>query len=759
MKNDSNFNIFGGSWRAWCLPLVGLAAVAACDTDTEEAPPPPPTTSGASCVEDDALEIFARNGCTACHTADPGPVGGELDLVSSGLADRTVGRTSFNPSCSEDVIVSLERPEESLLLRLVAPKRYAGHGSASCEAPTMPLASDERLSTSDVDCLETWIQSLEEDDLDPDIPEPAPALAVVTKAKYILHGGAPTAEELARVEAEDGTADPAALEELVGEWMATDSFRVKRRQFLELTLQQSPSDGNYFTQYRNTKNAGMRGVRESLRNSLLRTAERIVDDEEDFRTIVTTNEWEVTTLTLLALKMADNPMVLNSRGVWPKGNSINDIRHVVNNGLYDKDADASDWRTIRLVHDPLSNHMTTEADFEDAAAVEYLRGIPDGGEVTLRAPRVGFFTSPAFFQTWLTNFDNNFRVTIGQALIVAVGSTFSPGDTTAHNTNLEAVDLEVFPQDSECYGCHQNIEPMREAFLRHYDPVNTRYQPDSGEGLAADFVFQGHSVPVDDLHDWADALASHPNFARGWVLKVCEWASSIACDPNDPVVQALADDFVSSGYNLTYLFQRLFSSPILTHTSFREATKVPGGQVTLARQGHFCQAAKVRLEDAQVAQDQPPTDDADICRESDLTRLLSGSIPEDAAPRGTARFHQPTSFDAMNAMTFEGLCGAAASDVVGRVFPEDDPEQTLDLFVSHVLGLPGGPRATEARAALKRIYDVHIAEPACSGAGDLDAALRGDEAASCGLGATSEEALQSVWTMVCQSPSLTGVGL
>ena len=207
--------------------------------------------------------------------------------------------------------------------------------------------------------------------------------------------------------------------------MSSDRFLAKRRQFLQLHLQQTPSDGNYYNQFRNTRTNSLTPIREALNESLIRTAERIIDDGEDFRSIVTTNTWEMTTTTLLALKMADNPMVLKPNGVWPKNHGINDIRYVTNDdhALYDREADSEDWRTVTLVHTPDSTDMMTEEEMLDPDNAERLRAIPDGGSIALRTPRVGFFSSPAFFQTWLTNRDNDFRVTINQAMIVATGMT------------------------------------------------------------------------------------------------------------------------------------------------------------------------------------------------------------------------------------------------------------------------------------------------------------------------------------------------
>ena len=94
------------------------------------------------------------------------------------------------------------------------------------------------------------------------------------------------------------------------------------------------------------------------------------------------------------------------RGV-AKNHGINDIdTSRTTTALYDREADSEDWRTVTLVHTPDSTDMMTEEEMLDPDNAERLRAIPDGGSIALRTPRVGFFSSPAFFQTWLTNRDN-----------------------------------------------------------------------------------------------------------------------------------------------------------------------------------------------------------------------------------------------------------------------------------------------------------------------------------------------------------------
>ena len=70
----------------------------------------------------------------------------------------------------------------------------------------------------------------------------------------------------------------------------------------------------------------------------------------------------------------------------------------------------------------------TPAEFAiDSAYVESLRAITDNGVFPLKAPRVGFFSTPLFFQSWQTNGDNQFRLNANQAMITALNLSFDAG--------------------------------------------------------------------------------------------------------------------------------------------------------------------------------------------------------------------------------------------------------------------------------------------------------------------------------------------
>jgi hypothetical protein len=61
-------------------------------------------------------------------------------------------------------------------------------------------------------------------------------------------------------------------------------------------------------------------------------------------------------------------------------------------------------------------------------------------ELVLSTPRVGFFTTPAFFANWPTNTSNQARVTMNQTLIVALGAAVDGTDPrTVQAATAEAV--------------------------------------------------------------------------------------------------------------------------------------------------------------------------------------------------------------------------------------------------------------------------------------------------------------------------------
>ena len=227
--------------RLVSLGCLGLGVLAACasqndsPTDETEAPPDPTTC--------EVNEVFERNQCMTCHGANADLNGGGLNLTSSRLVESLVGVSSNSPGCSEDVLVNVEVPEASVLLHAVSSEYGPDALGAECEPMSMPLGGTKSMSSADVACLEEWIGTLEPPENEPvDVTYAAPALTVLTRVKYLLDGGAVRADELELASGPEGELLQEPFEALVDTWMSGARFHAKRRQFLELSLQQKPAN-------------------------------------------------------------------------------------------------------------------------------------------------------------------------------------------------------------------------------------------------------------------------------------------------------------------------------------------------------------------------------------------------------------------------------------------------------------------------------------------------------------------------------------
>src|ERR1051325_9862601 len=83
--------------------------------------------------------------------------------------------------------------------------------------------------------------------------------------------------------------------------------------------------------------------------------------------------------------------------------------------------DFTDWRMVTLRPPAAGEARTTFYD---------LPALRTSSELVIGTPRVGFFTTPAFFANWSTNASNQMRVTVNQALIVATGAAIDGTDAT-----------------------------------------------------------------------------------------------------------------------------------------------------------------------------------------------------------------------------------------------------------------------------------------------------------------------------------------
>src|ERR1700754_468219 len=89
-------------------------------------------------------------------------------------------------------------------------------------------------------------------------------------------------------------------------------------------------------------------------------------------------------------------------------------------------------------------------------------------ELVLSIPRLGFFTTPAFFANWQTNISNQMRVTLNQSLIVALGAQVDGTDVTKTPGNPPPGLDTTHASSGACFGCHQSLDPLRSIFSASY---------------------------------------------------------------------------------------------------------------------------------------------------------------------------------------------------------------------------------------------------------------------------------------------------
>ena len=352
------------------------------------------------------------------------------------------------------------------------------------------------------------------------------------------------------------------------------------------------------------------------------------------------------------------------------------------------EADRSDWRTVDL-------QQLGEGQEDEGLKFYDLPRLRVATSLKLKQPRVGFFTTPAFFARHETNEDNSFRVTVNQALIVALGqgldaeSTLADAATqTLPPVDMSAVEAEHTMPGTTCAACHASLDPMRLYFKNAFDVTYRARQEDNqesnddGNQAVPVFDLDGQSITGGDLMTFGQALAIQPRFAGAWAQKVCRWATSQACLATDPEFARVVAAFESSGYKFKTLLREMLSSPLVTGAAETQSqtTKV-GTVVSIARRAHVCNALAARL--------QVP----DLCALGRIKRLVL-AIPDDVFERGAPSPSLAMDSTLMSSGGIESLCAYIAELMVDRTyrgerrFPRNDLQASLKRLVTDVMAIP-----------------------------------------------------------------------
>jgi hypothetical protein len=501
-----------------------------------------------------------------------------------------------------------------------------------------------------------------------------------------------------------------------------------------------------------------------LAESFVRTATAIVQEGRPFSEVLTTRHWAVTTATLSTLAYLERtetelkgekhtlfrdpadglptpPVSLAysvENHVWQIA-SLPDTCKVgtvnadllfeamlgfvqcqgMNAGQYRfedtvfSESDFSDWRFVDI---DVAKNATAVPIFYDLDALRAATTI------SLRQPRVGFFTTPAFLANWETNEDNQFRVTTSQTLLVSLGKPFSPADATVP-VRLDGLAREHAAPGTACYGCHQLLDPMREYFAQSFSYGFQR--PEQPSEVIPSFAFQGYVRDAGTIEDLAQTLVDHPDFATSFTQKLCYWANSEPCTEKDPEFLRISQVFVDSGFDFKALLTELLSSPLVTGAAFTESFASNPPFVSITRKQHLCRLLDTRLGLP------------DACG---VAESFAGLVPEDDFSRGAAEPVQTAVTGLFHYAAVEKLCQRLATKLVGAgpamLYPPSEPDSALDAFVEKLMGLdPENPRHDEVRASL------------------------GEHFASAKASSNAVTALRSAFMVACVSPEVQAVGL
>ena len=700
--------------------------------------------------------------CTnsACHDVTPGT--SRINLHTGTLAElaaRLVDQPSGSPSCASEKLIDSINPENSLLLKLIS------EGSGEQCIAKMPFGK-QGVADEYYPEFEQWVSQLiaayipdSSDDSDEDsFIQALDGFTALRRAKYILHGGAIEDAEYEQALTSSGELDMDGYRAVLESWFDTPAFKRKMLSFLSTAFQQNyrgPIYPNYFEMLGVTWGQDFCTVRpeglykhdameRTLTEIVPRTAFRLIENDLDFRELFTTDEIVINSIGLFAMALGDRKP--------PSYDRISDGYNLCQyEGLSLNDF--NDWRVVQLLP------SDSPADFvpKSLSYVNSLRSIPDGGNFSVKANRKGACNSFAFLANWPTNVSNQYRLNASQCMIASLGLIFEAGDSTQPN-RVEDLDTSHVDTTTDCYGCHQHLDPMTNVFRGQYNlkhQILDYIQPEN----RGDFSFQGFSQEVTTMDDFQLALASHPNFAMGVARKLCQWATSQACSSDDPHLQSVVADFTSSGHKFKQLVLSLFTSPLLTTLDQSGEFAETGSLISSSRAQHICLSLEARMEQ-QLATDRFETTEPDpkVCESSYYAREATKSVPTDLFQRGYAEFIQASDINLITPKLVEPLCDAIRNPVLQAFdgFYSQRSAETLDGFTKYLLGVPtASPTYEASRQSLETLYNVARA-PQCSSSSALSASLEGDQ--SCGLNLDHTAAMQFVFRNVCLAPATTAIG-
>jgi hypothetical protein len=424
-------------------------------------------------------------------------------------------------------------------------------------------------------------------------------------------------------------------------------------------------------------------------------------------------------------------------------------------------SDYSDWRMVTITQ---ATSETDQTRFFD------LVGNRASSSLTLYEPRVGYFTTPAFYSQYPTNISNQARATIDQTMIVGLGQAFDGSDPITVK-NAPGLD-PTHAADAACFACHWSLDPMARFFRSNLTMNYSTQQDPTQTAVTGTFLFDSVvGTAGTSLGYLASQIAAHPQFKTAWTLKLCGWANSGACLATDPEVQRVAQVFASSNYNWGTLVHELFTSPLVTYTAPTLSTQTTGTVVPIARRTQLCTTLNSRLGLSDVCgynliplafgssgttsalpsppfcscADDPGAGCTGTCGDPGPVPPVAAQLPTDGYSRGVAQALYINGPDPFYRSSIEQICAYVADLVVDSgtdaggapLYSSATPAAVTSAITNMAHGLMGLDSSRDAQPI--SILTSHYSS-AVSG------------------GHTPTDALKSTFTAACLSPWVVSVG-
>jgi hypothetical protein len=395
-------------------------------------------------------------------------------------------------------------------------------------------------------------------------------------------------------------------------------------------------------------------------------------------------------------------------------------------------ADFNTWKMVTL---------RPPAAGEQPTAFYDLPTLRSATQLVVTVPRVGFFSTPAFFANWQTNTSNQMRVTMNQTLIVATGAAVDGSDLTVPSSTpgLDA----AHSTNAACVFCHRTLDPSRSIFASTFS-WNYHTQTESTyAGQKGLFAFQGVEKSVSSVADLGATLASHPLLPSAWAQKLCYYVNSSKCEPDDPEFARVVGVFQSSGYSWNALVRELLSSPLTTYAAATKTAADNGEVVGVSRRDHLCAALNFRLGLTDVCGLDALTKAA---ARTTVPEIVSG-LPSDGYGRGGVAPVLPNAPTLFYQAGTENICEAVAALVIdppanaavpgAKQWSSQQPAVAVADFIQLLMGFTASdPRAAPAQALLSSHFQAAVQS-----------------------GATASNALKSTFVAACLAPSAVSIGL